>query len=668
MKKKIAAVGLGLMVLLAIAVPQMHAVAEQTGNKVEIMFLHDTHSHLNMFTTVEGTETVAMGGFSRIKTLINAQKAENPDTLLLDAGDFSMGTLVQVVYEEEAAELRMLGELGMDATTLGNHEFDYRAEGLANMMNSAIASGDTLPAMLLCNMDWDAMRGKGLTEDQQLIWDAFEKYGVKDYMVVNKGGVDIAVIGVFGEDAADCVAQCPVVFEDPVEAVKETVADIKANEDVDMIVCISHSGTWEDEKKSEDEILAKEVPEIDLIISGHTHTKLDTPIKHGNTYIVSCAEYGKYLGDLTMTQNGAGRWNISDYDLVAITPDIEVDAETQKAVDGFMSLVNEKYLAQFGYTKDQVLCTNEVPFVQQSDVEDKHTELNLGSIIADAYSYAVDNADTGDDSPVLVAVAPAGTIRDTYPLGNITVENVFNSFSLGIGEDGIPGYPLISVYLTGEELKLAAEIDASISDLMQTARLYTDGLYWHYNPNRMILNKVTEVYIVDRDGNRIELEDDKLYRVVTDFYSSQMLGGVTDMSYGLLSLVPKFKDGTPIERYEDAVIKVDGKELKAWQAIAQYMESFADTNGDGVPNVPQIYATMEGRKVVEDSTSIMDLIKNPNVFTYIILGVVAVLIVLLVLLYLGFRKISRKYGIITKIREMKTIFNKVKKVIKKIKK
>ena len=668
MKKKLMALSLSLMALLLIIVPQINATADQTGNKVDIMFLHDTHSHLNMFTTVEGTETVAMGGFSRIKTLINAQKTENPDTLLLDAGDFSMGTLVQVVYEEEAAELRMLGELGMEATTLGNHEFDYKAEGLANMMNSAIASGDTLPEMLLCNMDWDAMKAKGLTEDQQLIWNAFEKYGVKDYMVVNKGGVDIAVIGVFGEDAADCVAQCPVVFENPVEAVKETVADIKANEDVDMIVCISHSGTWEDEDKSEDEILAKEVPEIDLIISGHTHTKLDTPIKHGNTYIVSCAEYGKYLGDLTMTQNAAGRWNISKYDLVAITPDIEADEETQKAVDGFMSLVNEKYLAQFGYTKDQVLCTNEVPFVQQSDVEDLHTELNLGSIIADAYSYAVDHADTGDDAPVLVAVAPSGTIRDTYPLGNITVENVFNSFSLGIGEDGIPGYPLISVYLTGEELKLAAEIDASISDLMKTARLYTDGLYWHYNPNRMILNKVTEVYIVDRDGNRIELEDDKLYRVVTDFYSSQMLGGVTDMSYGILSLVPKFKDGTPIERYEDAVIKIDGKELKAWQAIAQYMESFEDTNGDGVPNVPQIYATTEGRKVVEDSMAIGDLIKNPNVFTYIIIGVVIVLIVLLVLLYLWFRKISRKYGIITKIREMKTIFNKIKKLIKKIKK
>lgn len=350
MKKKLVALGLSLMAFLLIAMPQINATADQTENKVDIMFLHDTHSHLNMFTTVEGNETVSMGGFSRIKTLINAQKAENPDTLLLDAGDFSMGTLVQVVYEEEAAELRMLGELGIDATVLGNHEFDYKAKGLSNMLNAAVDSGDTLPSLLLCNMDWDAMKKSGMTDDQKLIWDAFEKYGVKDYIVVNKGGVDIAILGVFGEDAEDCVAQCPVTFEDPVEAVKETVADIKANEDVDMIVCVSHCGTVENEDKSEDEILAKEVPELDLIISGHSHTRLDEPIKHGNTYIVSCAEYGKYLGDLSMTQNGAGRWNIVEYDLVPVTMDIEPDAKTQEVVDRFLSSVNEKYLAQFGYT------------------------------------------------------------------------------------------------------------------------------------------------------------------------------------------------------------------------------------------------------------------------------------------------------------------------------
>lgn len=668
MKKKLLVLALGLLMILAVAMPQMNVAAEQTGNKVDIMFVHDTHSHLNAFTTVEGTESVTMGGFARIKTLINAQKEKNPNTLLLDAGDFSMGTLVQAVYEEEAAELRSLGALGIDATTFGNHEFDYRAKGISNMLNAAVNSGDVLPSILLCNMDWDAMKAAGLTEDQQMILDAFENYGVKDYMVVDKGGVNIAIIGVFGKDANACVAQCPVIFEDPVEAVKETVAEIKANEDVDMIVCISHGGVDANEEKSEDEILAKEVPDIDLIVSGHTHTKLDEPIRHGNTYIVSCAEYGKYLGGLTMTQNGAGRWNITEYKLTPVTTDIAQDAEAQKVVDGFMSLVDTKYLAQFGYKKDQVLCTNEVQFSQLKDLYDVHEELNLGSIIADAYTYAVDHANTGDDTPVLVAVAPSGTIRDTYALGNITVENVFNSFSLGIGEDGIPGYPLISVYLTGEELKLVAEIDASVSDLMTSARLYTDGLYWHYNPNRLILSKVTETFIIDSQGNRIELEDDKLYRVVTDFYSSQMLGGVTDMSYGLLSLVPKFKDGTPIERYEDAVIKVDGKELKAWTAIAQYMQSFEDTDGDGVPNVPQVYATKEGRKVVEDSKDIKDLIKNPNKFTYMILAVLAVVLVLVGLLFVWFRKISRKYGIITKVRELKTTVNKVKDLYGKIKK
>ena len=642
MKKKLVTLCLALLMLLAIVMPQTSVSADESAKRVDVMFLHDTHSHLNEFTTVEGTESVTMGGFARIKTLINEQKAQNPDTLILDAGDFSMGTLVQVMYEEAGTELRMLGELGVDATVLGNHEFDYKAKGLSNMLNAAVDSGDVLPELLFCNMDWEAMKASGLTEDQQLIWNAFENYGVKDYTIVQKGDVDIAIIGVFGNDAEACVAQCPVVFRDPVEAVQETVAKIKSTEDVDMIVCVSHSGVSSDEEKSEDEILAKAVPEIDLIISGHTHTKLDEPIVHGNTYIVSCAEYGKYLGDISLVQNAAGRWDLVSYDLVAVTPEIEQDEHTQEVVNEFMALVDEKYLAKFGYTKDQVLCTNEVSFVALKDLYNIHEEHNLGSIIADAYAYAVRVSDTGDDTPAFVAVAPSGTIRDTYALGNITVENVFNSFSLGIGEDGLPGYPLISVYLTGEELKLAAEVDSSISDLMTSARLYTAGLYWHYNPNRMILNKTIDAFLVDFEGNRMELEDDKLYRVVTDFYTSQMLGGVTDMSYGLLSLVPKFADGTPIERYEDAVIKVDGKELKAWAAIAQYMESFEDTDGDGIPNVPDMYETTQGRKVVEDSKKIGDLISNPNKFFFMIIGVVLVLIVLLVLICLGVRKLVRK--------------------------
>lgn len=637
------------MMIMAVVVMALSAAAIGSGAEageekhLDVMFLHDTHSHLNEFATVEDGITQNMGGFAKIKTLIKEQKEENPDTLLLDAGDFSMGTLVQVLFEEEASELRMLGNLGMEATTLGNHEFDYGAEGLANMMESAVESGDPLPTMVLANVDWESMEHAGLTEDQKKIQDAFRAYDVKEYVVIEKDNVKIAVTGLFGKDSLECVPNCPILFKDPVEAAKDVVKKIQENENVDMIICVSHSGTWENPDKSEDELLAKEVPEIDLIISGHTHTKLEEPIVHGSTYIASVGEYGKYLGQISLTQNSEGRWEMEEYELHTIDTSIEPDEETQDKIDDFMSMVDSKYLEQFGYTKDQVLCTNEIAFAASGDTSEFHTELNLGSIMADAYTYAVEHASDFDGKPVDVTVVPSGVIRDTFALGNITTENVYHTFSLGIGEDGVPGYPLISVYLTGKELKTAAEIDASISDFMTTARLYTDGLYWSYNPNRMILNKVTDVYLCNGQEERVELVDDQLYRVVADYYTSQMLGSVTDLSYGLLSLVPKYADGTPIENYADAVITVEGKELKAWTAIAQYLESFEDTDGDGIGNVPAKYGTVEGRKVVENSKKIGDLLKNPNKFFFAIVGMILLLLVLAAsILFFVVKVIKRK--------------------------
>lgn len=657
MKKKLCVMAAALFLLLCGGIGASNSVAASQSQTVEVMFVHDTHSHLNEFATVEDGKTQVLGGFAKIKTLINEQKAKNPETLLLDAGDFSMGTLVQVLYETQATEIRMLGELGIDVTTLGNHEFDYKAKGLANMMNRAVETGESLPSIVVCNVDWDAMNEAGFTADQQLLWDAFENYGVKDYVLLEKNGVKIAVTGVFGKDCYDCVPDCPLMFQDPVEAVKETVAQIKEQEEADMIVCVSHGGTWSDPDKSEDEILAKSVPELDLIISGHTHTKLDESIVHGDTYIVSVGEYGKYLGNASMSRKADGRWSMDSYELITVDASIEEDPTVQAKVDAFMADVDSLYLEQFGFTKDQILCTNEIEFATSAEVGALHTELNLGSIMADAYTYAVEHFGTEDSHPVDVAVVPAGTIRDTYALGNITTENVYNSFSLGIGEDGIPGYPLISVYLTGKDLKTVAEIDATVSDLMTTARLYTDGLYWHYNPNRMLLNKVTDVYLCNDAEERVELEDDQLYRVVTDFYSSQMLGGVTELSYGLLSIIPRHADGTPVTRYEDMIITTDGKELKAWAAIAQYMSSFEDTDGDGIGNVPAKYASWEGRKVVEESKGIGDLVRNPNKFFFLILGVILlVLAIVAMLVFLVVRLVKKILG-----KDRKKVAKKAKK-------
>lgn len=620
----------------------MQVGAKTEPKQLDILFTHDTHSHLNSFTTIVNGEKKEAGGFAKLKTLINEHKKVNPDTLVLDGGDFSMGTLVQTVYDTEAAELRMLGQIGCDVTTLGNHEFDYQSKGLADMLNAAKNSGDTVPSLVLCNVDWDAMEEAGLSEGQKQIQSAFEKYQVKDYVVVQKGNIKIAVLGVFGKDALVCAPTCELVWKDPVKAAKQTVEKIKKKEKVDMIACVSHSGTWDDADKSEDEILAKEVPDIDLIISGHTHSQLDKPIQHGNTYIVSCGEYGKSLGTISMTQKDDGRWKATSYELIPVSDEVNPDETTQAKIDALMDTVDINYLAKFGYTRKEVLAENDIEFNSLDEMSTRHEELNLGDIISDAYVYAVENSDNYDGDPVDVAVVPSGTVRDTYAKGEITVEAVYNSFSLGIGKDGLAGYPLISAYLTGKELKLVAEIDASISDFMTTARLYCSGLNFTFNPHRMILNKVTDCYLTGQDGKREEIQDDKLYHVVTDLYTGQMLGSVMDISYGLLSIIPKDKEGNPIEDLEEYAIMEENQELKAWVAIARYMQSFDDTDGDGIANVSEYYATTHGRKVVENSRNLVQLLKNPNKFFMLMIGIVTVAVLIVLLLIFFIRKVLRK--------------------------
>ena len=636
---------LSVVLTIAMLMPLAQAVtvkAVDDTKQIDVLFTHDTHYHLDSFSTIVNGEQKQVGGFAKIKTLINEKKKEDPDTLILDGGDFSMGTLIQTVYDTEAAELRMLGYLGYDVTTFGNHEFDYRSQGLANMLKAAKSSGETLPEIVVCNVDWDSMEKAGLNDGQKQIQSAFETYGVKDYVMVQKGDVKIAVVGVFGKDALECAPTCELSFKDPVEAVKKTVEEIKKNEEADMIACVSHGGTWEDESKSEDELLAKAVPDLDLIISGHTHSELQEAIRHGNTYIVSCGEYGRNLGSLSMTQNSDGRWNLSAYELIPVSEDVKADKATQERIDALMDTVDTNYLADFGYTRKEVLAQNDVEFNSLEEMGTEHKELNLGDIMADAYVYAVENSEYYDGDPVDVAVVPSGTVRDTYTKGDITVEDVYNSFSLGIGKDGVAGYPLINAYLTGKELKLVAEVDASISDFMTTARLYCSGLNFTYNPHRMILNKVTDCYLTRADGERTEIEDDKLYHVVTDLYTGQMLGSVMKMSYGLLSLEPKDKDGNPIENLEDHAVMEGDKELKAWDAIARYMQSFDDADGDGIANVSEYYATTHDRKVVDDSKNILDLVKKPNKFTAIIVCIGLIIIIIIVLVVSLIRKIVRK--------------------------
>lgn len=612
-------------------------VWNQQQRQIDLMFTSDIHSHLEPFQTTYGGKQQSVGGLARMMTLIRQHREKNPDTLLLDGGDFSMGTVYQLLYQEEAPELRMFGYMGYDAVTLGNHEFDYKGTGLAEMLETAVDSGDTLPAFVLCNVKWSAT---GNDQETQLK-EAFEAYGIRPYIMVEKNGVRIAITGVMGKAAKECINNCPLHFEDPVTAVKRTVAEIEEKEDPDMIICLSHSGTRKDSEKSEDERLAEQVPDLDVIVSGHSHRVLKEAIRKGNTTIVSVGEYGERIGSLSLKQRTDGSWGVTDYHLISLTDKVAEDPKTAEQLQTFSAMIDTRYLSTYGYTTDQVLAENPWEFSSSNALYDSGEENPLADLMSDAFFYTASNySDAGEK--VDVAVVPSGCVRDTIITGDVTVEDVFRTYCLGTGADGSPGYPLIGVWLTGDELSTAAEIDASVGDFMKSARLYPSGLSYVSNPKRIILNRVVSVknekqYTIPwRDQNDIfsqKVKRDQLYYVVTDLYTGQMFERVQKMSWGILSVRPKDKDGNLVTDLNTCILHdSSGKEIKAWEAIARYMECFPE-NEEGVRSVPAYYTKLHSRKIVDEDGAFLHRVQHPGrylVIAVMLIGVVAVSVILIV--------------------------------------
>ncbi|MEG0923515.1 MAG: bifunctional UDP-sugar hydrolase/5'-nucleotidase [Anaerovoracaceae bacterium] len=630
--KKFGVAIISLLLVLSISVPSLVFADynQKAGKEISILFSHDMHSHLESNNGV--------GGFAKMATVINEVKRDYPDTFLLDGGDFSMGTPYQAIYKSTASELRMLGFLGYDVTTIGNHEFDHRTKGLSRMLTSAMNSKENLPQIVLANLDWKGtLADKKLVTEGQKLKDAFNRYNVKDYTVVKKGGVKVAVFGIFGKEADSYAPESGVKFLDPIETAKKVVAKIEKNEDADLIVCVSHSGTNQDNpKKSEDELLAKNVDGIDFIVSGHSHTEFDKPLVINDTVIGSAGQYTDNLGQVTFKETADG-YKLDKYKLISLDKNVQENVATNEKILEFRDLIDRKYFSHYGYSIDQVIAKSSFDFTDISTFGLEQGEDPLGNLMADAYIYGVKKAEGDNYENVDVAILPAGIVRASFSKGKITVADAFNALSLGVGPNGMAGYPLVSVYLTGKELNTAAEVDISVSEIMQPARLYMSGLTYTYNPNRLILNRVTSVKLDLGSGRTEEIDDKKLYRVIGDLYSCQMLSTVESQSYGLLKVEPKDKEGNPITNFEDhMVLNQRGKEVKEWAALTKYIDSFSYNQ------VPTYYNQTQGRKIIEDSHNIFDLLKNPNKIFWMALGIILLAIVLIVLIVILIIKLVRR--------------------------
>lgn len=617
-----AAFCLAVLVLVGLAPTGLATPPEPEEDTLTVLFTHDTHDHFY-------PDAGDVGGYTRLATLLKEERARAEEagvpTITVDGGDFSMGSLFQTVYATDAPELRALGAMGYDVATFGNHEFDYRSSGLARMLNTAAAIRDesqealwsslarateevigkygalcpNMPAIVDANY-------KPPAEDTES-WDAWNNYGVSDYTVLERGGLTVAVFGVLGVDADECAPMSGMEFEPIADAARRVVAEIQEKVKPDYVICLSHSGT--EDGKGEDYELAKAVDGIDLIISGHTHTTLPEPIEVNGTYIVSCGPYTQNLGKITLSRLG-GQVR-AGYELIPIDNTIPADEEMVELAGVFKTLVDQNYLAGYGLTYDQAL----------AQVERDFTIPETGDLIGAAYIETVKQVEGESYVPIAFAVAPDGVIRDTLRRGTVTTANAFDILSLGVGADGTPGYPLISVYLTGKDLKNAFEVDASISSLMPAATLYGAGSHWKYNVNRMFLDRVT-YSTLSYDGKASPIEDNRLYRVVADLYSGQMLGAVKAKSFGLLSVTPRDENGNEVTDFEKRILhNADGSEVKAWYALAGYLAA----EGTVVPTVSS--------KTASTSWALGELLVpmgTPTLLMVLLAAVVLVLIVVII--------------------------------------
>ena len=222
------------LVLLFLLVPTAGAEPAVQDYETTILFTHDLHSHFLPQRTEDGGES---GGYARLKTALDREREQYPDALVLDGGDFSIGSLIQTLYTTQAAELRTMGAMGYDAVTAGNHEFDHEGTGFAQMLNAAVLSGDRVPALLMANY-----RPSSDNPDQLDIQRAMAASGVKDYMLLERGGVTYGIFGLMGEDSHDCAPTSGFTLGDLVKSAQRCVDALK-EQGAQFIICLSHSGT-----------------------------------------------------------------------------------------------------------------------------------------------------------------------------------------------------------------------------------------------------------------------------------------------------------------------------------------------------------------------------------------------------------------------------------------
>ncbi|MEB3223524.1 MAG: bifunctional UDP-sugar hydrolase/5'-nucleotidase [Candidatus Sericytochromatia bacterium] len=428
--------------------------AQAAPEALTILHTNDTHDHLEAFD-VSGQKDI--GGIARRATLFRRIRKETPATLVLDAGDVFQGTPLFNFYSGEPDYLTM-AQAGYDAVTVGNHDLD---NGLDNLRLQAEHLGKGR-GPISANMRDD--RGKPLFESHR---------------VLTVGKLKVAVIGALGVEAFHAVAEPRrrgVQVNDPLQALRPLIQKLRPT--VDLVVLLTHIG-----HEAEVE-LAQALPEVDLIVGGHSHTKVEAPVvvKHPgrNTLVVQAFQWGQFVGRLDLQVEG--RKIVSHRgQLLPVSTDIQPDPGVAATVS--------RYADRIAIEMRQVVGRAEVEFPNNRKREG---DTPLGNLVADVMRESM-GADVG--------IMNSGGIRAALPKGDLTRGMVFSMLPF-------ENY-LVTFSCSGVELQRI--LDFAASRYGKSGSLQVSGVRYVVDGER-----ATEVVVGDKP-----LDLAAQYRVTTNDYIAQ---------------------------------------------------------------------------------------------------------------------------------------------------
>jgi len=452
-----------LVLSLILAPIQNIAFAEDSTVKLTIVHTNDVHSR------IEGDDA-GLIGLPRFATFVKQLEAENPNMLIVDAGDATHGVPIVNISQGEAM-IKLMGAVGYDAMAPGNHDFNYgynRLVELKSMAKFPILGANVVPESGKMDLD--------------------------EYVIKEVGGLKIGLFGLATPETK--YKSSPkntegVDITDPIAKAKEIVEKLQA-EKVNMIIAISHLGLDEgSEIKSSD--LAEQVDGIDLIVDGHSHTLLENGKQIGDTLIVQTGEHLKNVGvvDVTFTD---GEITSKEAKLVKfeeikdLTPD-----ETIAGMIEDLKLKNDEILSEVvGKTNVRLVGEREIVRTQES---------NLGNLMTDALLDA-----TGAD----VALTNGGGIRASIEIGDISKKNVLDVFPFG-------NYG-VKLEVTGADIVKALE--HGVTDYPSPAGKFPHvaGMTYKIDPSAEPGKRVYDVMI---KGQPIDLQ--KTYTLATNDFMA--IGG-----------------------------------------------------------------------------------------------------------------------------------------------